>query len=41
VRSVQEGWAHVEPLFPGAPPAIIDRGLLSKSTLAPEGAHIA
>jgi hypothetical protein len=25
VRSLQEGWAQVEPPSPGAPPAIIDR----------------
>jgi hypothetical protein len=28
VRSLQEGWAQVEPPSPGAPPAIIDRGTL-------------
>jgi hypothetical protein len=28
VRSLQEGWAQVEPPSPGAPPAIIDRGPL-------------
>ena len=28
MRSLQEGWAQVEPPSPGAPPAIIDRGPL-------------
>jgi hypothetical protein len=28
VRSLQEGWAQLEPPSPGAPPAFIDRGPL-------------
>jgi hypothetical protein len=40
VRSLQEGWAQVEPPSPGAPPAIIDRGPLCQQQASVGGVSL-